>query len=90
MFLHRKHSFLDGIAPTDNVEIEFLDCVYLTNVTFADKVEKTISYKEIVFFGFVCYTYLNSANKEEEEDLKEVIEASTEAVEIIITTQNIV
>ena len=34
---------LDGIAPTDRVEIEFLDCVYLTNVDKKQALVETIS-----------------------------------------------
>lgn len=34
---------LDGIAPTDTVEIEFLDCVYLTNIDKKQALTETIA-----------------------------------------------
>jgi alpha-glucosidase (family GH31 glycosyl hydrolase) len=34
---------LDGIAPTDKVEIEFLDCVYLTNIDKKQALTETIA-----------------------------------------------
>ena len=34
---------LEGIAPTDKVEIEFLDCVYLTNIDKKQALVETIS-----------------------------------------------